>query len=361
MLRPAEADVNASGAESEATARSRDELRISGEDAGTRLDRALAPLVDEGLRGRRRRIALGGVLVNGTPCRDPARRLRRGDLLALAPPKAEPSAPDAAAPARLLARRGDFCVLFKPAGLHSAALAGKDQDSLEARLPALCGPILAPGETPTLLQRLDQGTSGLVCAALTPEAARAFRAAEAAGRCEKRYLALLVGALPGPLTARGRLDTNRRRTSRLLAEDGDSLRWTEIFPLHVWKPDETPRLRAALRDRPDSPGLAEQPVALTLAACRIRCGARHQIRAHAAALGHPLLGDTRYAMRGAAEERPARFHLHHGCLTWPGAWCAAPPPWPWLEEFLPAMALARAREWLRLESLAKPQPPGGEP
>lgn len=353
--------MNASGGETEATARSCGGLCISAEYAGARLDRALAPLVDEGLRGRRRRIALGGVLVNGLACRDPARRLRRGDLLALAPPDAEPSAPDAAPPARLLARKGDFCVLFKPAGLHSAALAGKDGDSLEARLPALCGPILAPGETPALLQRLDQGTSGLVCAALTPEAARAFRAAEAAGRCEKRYLALLVGALPGPLTARGRLDTNRRRTIRPLAEDGDSLRWTEIFPLHAWRPDETPRLRAALRDRPDSPGRAEPPGALTLAACRIRCGARHQIRAHAAALGHPLLGDSRYATPEAVEERPARFHLHHGFLTWPGGWCAAPPPWPWLEELLPAAALTRAREWLCLEPLAKPPAPAGEP
>lgn len=344
--------MNASGGETEATARSRGERRISGEDAGTRLDRALAPLVDEGLRGRRRRIALGGVLVNGIPCRDPARRLRRDDLLALAPPKAEPSAPDAAPPARLLARRGDFCVLFKPAGLHSAALAGKEQDSLEARLPALCGPLLAPGEAPVLLQRLDQGTSGLVCAALTPRAARAFRAAEAAGHCEKRYLALLTGALPGPLTARGRLDTNRRRTTRPLADDGDRLRWTEFFPLHVWKPEEALRLRAVLRDGVDSPG-ADQPVALTLAACRIRRGARHQIRAHAAALGHPLWGDTRYAMRGATEERPACFHLHHGFLAWPAGRYSAPPPWPWLEEFLPAIALARAREWLRLEISAQ--------
>lgn len=328
-------------------------LRVTGEDGGTRLDRALARLVDEGLRGRRRRIARQGVLVNGIPCRDPARRLRQGELVALAPPEAEAPVPDAAAPARLLARMGDFCALFKPAGLHSAALAGSDGDSLEARLPALCGPVLMPGEAPALLQRLDYGTSGLVCAALTPEAARSFRAAEAAGHCEKRYLALLTGALPGPLTARGRLDTDRRRTSRLMTDDGDRTRWTEFFPLHVWMPEAAARLRALLRGGSDNAGGAELPETLTLAACRIRRGARHQIRAHAAALGYPLLGDARYAGTGAAEEGPARFLLHHGFLACPAGKCAVPPPWPWLVDSLPATAAASVRAWLCLERAAR--------
>lgn len=352
MLRPAETGVNAAGKGTEAAAHARGGLRVTAEHAGTRLDRALAQLVAEGLRGRRRRIARDGVLVNGIPCRDPARRLRPGDLLALAPPQAGP-APDAATPARLLARMGGFCVLFKPAGLHSAALAGTDGDSLEARLPALCGPVLMPGEAPTLLQRLDQGTSGLVCAALTPEAARAFRAAEAAGHCEKRYLALLTGALPGPLTARGRLDTNGRRTARPLTDDGDRLRWTEFFPLHVWMPEAAARLRPVLRGGADDSGGADEPGALTLAACRIRRGARHQIRAHAAALGHPLLGDVRYAGTGAAEERPERFHLHHGFLAWPGGRCSAPPPWPWLADCLPTAAAAGVREWLDLQTATR--------
>lgn len=340
--------MTASPGETE-TAAFRGGLRIAGEHAGARLDHALTRLVGEGLRGRRRRIARAGVLVNGIPCRDPARRLRPGDLIALAPPDAEPPAPDAATRARLLARVGDFCVLFKAAGLHSAALAGNDGDSLEARLPALCGPALLPGETPLLLQRLDHGTSGLVCAALTPEAARSFRAAEAEGRCEKRYLALLTGALPGPLTARGRLDTNRRRTSRLLAQDGDMPRWTEFFPLHVWQAEDAARLRALLCGAPDG---AERPGALTLAACRIRRGARHQIRAHAASLEHPLLGDRRYTPK-AAEEPTEGFWLHHGFLAWPDGRCAAPPPWPWLEEHLPVAAAARVREWLCLEMSAR--------
>lgn len=313
-------------------------LVVGAEAVGMRLDRALAALAPEGLRGRRRRIECGGVLLNGAPCPDAARRLRAGDVLALLPP--EPRAGLPQAPARLLGRRGGYCFLFKGAGLHSAALAGKGGDSLESRLPALCAPVLAPGEKPELLQRLDQATSGLVCAALTAEAARAFRQAEAAGACEKRYLALLAGALPCPVTARRRLDTRSRRTTRLLDKDAGPSRWTEFLPLHVWQGEECARLSSLLGAG------APAPAALTLAACRIRRGARHQIRAHAASLGQPLLGDTRYAAPGAPAGDGGRFFLHHGLLAWPGQRRSVAPPWPWLEESLPPAARRRVRAWL---------------
>ena len=311
------------------------QVRIGADAAGLRLDRALAGLTPEGLRGRRRRIAGGGVLLNGKPCLEAARHLRAGDVVTLAPAEAPSETPEAQA--RLLGRQGDFCFLFKGAGLHSAALAGKAADSLEARLPALCAPVSGPDEKPELLQRLDEMTSGIVCAALTPEAARAFRAAEAAGECEKRYLALLTGALAAPMTARWRLDTSGRRTTRLMNDEAGPVRWTEFHPLHVWEGEPCGSLCAL-------PGAASAPSALTLAGCRIRRGARHQIRAHAAGLGHPLYGDTRYA--GAPSAAPGRFFLHHGLLAWPGHACSAPPPWPWLAACLPEDALDRARAWL---------------
>ena len=323
------------------------ELRVSDELAGSRLDRALAALTAEGLRGRRRRIAEGGVLVNGRPCHAAARRLQPGDVLALAEPPGVPASPPESA-ARLVGRQGEFCLLVKAAGLPCAALAGKAGDSLEGRLAGLCAPVLLPGERPLLLQRLDTGTSGLVCAALTPVAADAFRAAEAAGDCEKRYLAVLEGALESPVTARRALDTRGRRTSRVLEADGEPLRWTEFLPLHIWRGEACARLGAHLAEGAEGgegghPDGARSPRALTLAGCRIRRGARHQIRAHAAALGHPLLGDARY---GATVGE--RFFLHHGFLAWPGGACAVPPPWPWLEERLPPAGLLRVRGWLRL-------------
>lgn len=318
------------------------ELRVDAALAGQRLDQALAALTPElGLRGRRRLIARNAVLVGGRAA-SAARRLRPGELITLRDPEAagEHTASPLADKPRLLSRQGEYCFLYKPAGLHSAALAGGGSSSLEAALPALLAS-LPDGGAARLLQRLDYGTSGIVCAALTPEAALAFRRAERAGQCEKRYLALLRGVLAAPATVRAALDTADRRQSRLLASTDDSRRWTEFLPLHVWEG------AASLPPGPaEGSGPINGPAGLTLAACRIRCGARHQIRAHAAALGHPLWGDGLYGSASAelpAEEAaPATvFFLHHGALLLPGAACVLPPSWP-----LPEAQTAAVRKWL---------------
>ncbi len=324
------------------------ELRVDAALAGQRLDQALAALTPElGLRGRRRLLARNAVLVGGRAA-SAARRLRPGELITLRDTAAE-GEHTASRPAdrpRLLSRQGEYCFLYKPAGLHSAALAGGGGSSLEAALPALLAS-LPDGGAARLLQRLDYGTSGIVCAALTPEAALAFRRAERAGRCEKRYLALLRGVLAAPTTVRAALDTADRRQSRLLASTDDSRRWTEFLPLHVWEGAANLPPGPAEGSGPiNGPTGPSGQVGLTLAACRIRCGARHQIRAHAAALGHPLWGDGLYG--SASAEPPAGaaapatvFFLHHGALLLPGAACVLPPSWP-----LPEAQAGAVRKWL---------------
>ncbi|MGE9984355.1 pseudouridine synthase family protein [Desulfovibrio sp. SGI.169] len=321
------------------------ELRVDAALAGLRLDRALAALTPElGLRGRRRLIARHAILVDGRAA--PAgRRLRFGELVTLREPASEAASRLADTP-RLLARQGEYCFLYKPAGLHSTALAGGGGSSLEAALPALLASVPDAGAA-RLLQRLDYGTSGIVCAALTRGAALAFRRAEREGRCEKRYLTLLRGILAAPVTVRAALDTANRRRSRVLALTADSSRWTEFLPLHVWEnaANLPPELADALGADKAPAGFPAE-VGLTLAACRIRCGARHQIRAHAAALGRPLRGDGLYgsAMAEPSSERagPApAFFLHHGALLLPDASCVLPPPWP-----LPAPQAEEVRKWL---------------
>ena len=310
---------------------------------GQRCDQALAALLPHlGLRGRRRCLERGGALCNGCPV-SAAHRLVSGDVLTLVSPVAALSAAQAlaVAGARLLSRQGDYAFFFKPAGLHTAALAGDAGPSLEGLLPALTAELPAPevgaarpdpsAVSPfcRLLQRLDRETSGLVCAALRPEAVQAFRRAE-------RYVVLLQGRLAAPTTAREALDTADRRRSRVLPGSVDLEHTTEFFPLCYWPPDRVFALTAAFFV-PGVGGRTAPPAAggLTLAACRIRRGARHQIRAHAAALGHPLWGDRLYGGLGEGI-----FWLHHGGLGLPGADCTLPPPWP-----LPPRAAAAAAGW----------------
>lgn len=338
----------------------------SAEMVGQRLDYALALLLPQmGLRGRKRCIESGQVFVNGRSCAA-AQRLRKGDVVSLAEephPQAEictesaaanggengPSAAvaDQARLPRLLEQRGEFCFFFKPAGLHTAALAGGGGPNLESMLPQLLprqcasaqpGADACAGAHPQLLQRLDYGTSGIVCAALSPQAAKAFRLAEAAGRCEKRYVALLAGRLEENVTVTLALRTDKRSKSRVLECDADRSRWTDFTPLHYFEGGDLPQLAIA----EDSQFYR---VGLTLVGCRIRRGARHQIRAHAAAVGHPLWNDPLYAaciQQDVSCPPPDAFYLHHGCLTLPGASCATPPLWPFLSEAVARQVL----DWL---------------
>lgn len=326
---------------------------------GQRLDFALSLLLPHmGLRGRKRCIENGLVLVNGRAC-TAAQRLRKGDVVSLQAAEQEPAAAAPMAKAveqsaacapgmdcsqcepRLLAIQGALCFFYKPAGLHTSALVGGTAPSLEGMLPQLLvgDDGSAAGSCPQLLQRLDHGTSGIVCGAFGNEAAEDFRRLEVAGHCEKRYVALLAGRLEEDFTVRRALRTDKRNKSRVLECDTGRSRWTEFLPLYYF---DGPELNLPAFDADSQ----FHRVGLTLAGCRIRRGARHQIRAHAASFGHPLWNDPLYGFDSTDDDSGAEsasvFFLHHGCLTLPGATCIVPPPWT----FLPEPAARRALDWL---------------
>lgn len=261
---------------------------------GMRLDHALEELLPElGLRARRRLIEAGRVLVDGTP-RKPAYKVRGGQQLELVALQSDAVSGGLAAKHEFVVakRQGMFAAVIKPAGLHSAALAGGDGRSVEALLPQLF-----PGEEPILLNRLDYGTSGLLLVGLAPEAVARFRSLEAAGLVEKEYRAVAEGKVAACIV-RNRLDTaERKRTRCLVEDDSDPVRWTQVEPLGSFAAE------GKLVTWSEHGG---EMIVATLLRIVIHRGARHQIRAHLAGLGHPLLGDVFYGGQPAN-----RLFLHH--------------------------------------------------
>lgn len=327
------------------------ELVIPPAMAGCRLDHALKELLpDLGLRGRRRFLAEGRALVNGE-VRHAAYHLHHGDRITIFPAKEIQNIQETTAPPYMMPSLAPYLVLrqsgygffYKPSGLHTVALAGGGGASLEAAIVSLLGDAPELAAACRLLQRLDYTTSGLVCAAFNPEAEAAFRAAEAKGLCEKRYVALLEGQMCAPRTAKFVLKTDNRTRSRVLAQQVNSERWTEFFPLYVWPlQQETPPLFVSRLLEHAGCVIPMPPQGLTLAACRIRRGARHQIRAHAAALGYPLWGDARYGGERWQGTGDNVFFLHHGAMYFSDIWSMVQPPW-----FLPTALSARVARWLR--------------
>lgn len=307
------------------------EILVDADLDGARLDRALEPLLPgSGLRLRRRLIENGRVLVEGRPA--PASlKLRAGQRLSLLPEGAEAAtdgkaegrpeggqdgaeqqvaeAAHVARPAagsrpkiRIVERTKDYAALDKPAGLHSAALAGGGGQSLEALLPELF-----PGITPRLLNRLDFLTSGLVLVSLNARAAKVFTALKPKD-VVKEYMAVVDGRLDEPLQLKRKLDTDDRKRTRVLGKmENDARGWTLVWPEALLVGEER-----------------------TLVRVRIQAGARHQIRAHLAAADLPIVGDPLYGPHSEAlgsGEETGRLYLHHRRLEFQGFKAFCQPPW----------------------------------
>lgn len=260
-------------------------FRIDASGDGLRLDRVLETVMPgTGLRLRRRLCEEGHVLMDGR-ARKPGYRVRTGQYVEVK--EVEEMATPSALGLRIVKCEDGFAAVNKPSGVHSALIAGKSEANAEAVLPDLF-----PGQAPVLLNRLDRLTSGLLLVALNPEAHRAYLEYEGQGTIKKFYLARVRGRLDGIVSIRNRLDTDDRKITRVLAEpDPDSRRWTGVTALSH-----------------------DDMVDTSLVRCLIMKGARHQIRAHLASIGHPIVGDPLYG----GGECPRGLMLQHQRLEMPG-------------------------------------------
>jgi len=168
----------------------------------------------------------------------------------------------------------------KPSGL-AVQTRGNRGTSLDFLLWAFAR---SNGKRPHLVHRIDAGTSGLVLAAKTKPATAFLSTEFAERRVRKTYLALVHGDLPeadqgvcdAPLLKAG------RRTEIVRAGQGGDQALTH------WK-------------------ILSRQTGHALVQAEPHTGRMHQIRAHLAHLGCPILGDPVY---GRGTETAARLMLH---------------------------------------------------
>jgi 23S rRNA pseudouridine1911/1915/1917 synthase len=149
-----------------------------------------------------------------------------------------------------------------------------------------------------LVHRLDRETSGVTVLARTPASARRLSEDFRDGRPEKTYLALCARA---PVPPEGRLDAPLGKDPRVPGR-------------RAVRPDGE---AAATRYRT----LAVGPGGVALVEARPETGRTHQIRAHLAHLGAPILGDARYGgprMVGEAAIPRVMLHALRLALDHPG-------------------------------------------
>ena len=170
-------------------------------------------------------------------------------------------------------RDGWLVVVDKPAGLIVHAAPGHRGESLVDVL----GGLLGGGEAgrPGIVHRLDRDTSGLLVVARGEEAHRRLSERMKRRGVERRYLALVEGR---PSARTGTIDAPLGRDPR--APERRSVRG-----------------RGA-RDARTHFEVLEALAADSLVSVRLETGRTHQIRAHFAAIGHPVVGDPRYGRAG---------------------------------------------------------------
>ena len=167
-----------------------------------------------------------------------------------------------------------LAVVDKPAGLVVHAAPGHRGETLVDVL----GEMLAGGADPLrpgIVHRLDKDTSGLMIVARVEESHRRLAAQIKAREVRRSYLALVEGQL-------------RSRTGTIDAPLGRDYRAPERRAVGGRAPREA---RTHFR-------VIEVLPADVLVDARLETGRTHQIRAHFAAIGHPVAGDPRYGHAG---------------------------------------------------------------
>jgi len=164
---------------------------------------------------------------------------------------------------------------------------------------------LPNGFAPTAAHRLDSETSGVLVCGLSTESGCGLASAFASGQVAKEYLALCEGNRPTSATSTRMTTTPTMKT--LVVGDTFDIE----LPLRLEATsDLVPKMRAlsagssAAEAKTAKSALTQCKVErifqdkqgrpLTLVRCMPKTGRQHQIRAHLAAIGMPLVGDKLY-------------------------------------------------------------------
>lgn len=253
--------------------------RITGVVANPgRLDKALAD--STGLSRERIKvlIAEGAVEFAGRTANNGSARIAEGTPFAIVmPPTAALSAAPQDIPLVIAFEDQHLVVVDKPAGMVVHPAAGNPDGTLVNALLHHCAGRLSGINgvaRPGIVHRIDKDTSGLLVVAKTDAAHEGLAAQFASHTIERRYLAVCAGQpvpADGTVTARlGRSDADRKKMAVL--------------------PAASSRGKHAVTHYRTLRRLAHA----TLIECRLETGRTHQVRVHAASIGHPLLGDPVY-------------------------------------------------------------------
>jgi 23S rRNA pseudouridine955/2504/2580 synthase len=280
---------------------------VSEDEEGMRLDRWFKRRMPTlSLSHLNKIVRTGEVRVDGSRVKA-SMRLARGQSVRVPPLRIEPPvlSTHKVSPEEIRALKNivlfedrDLIVLNKPFGLAVQGGSGQARhiDGILAAMPN------ERGGRPVLVHRLDRETSGVLLVARTRQIAAELGEIFRSGQATKIYWALVAGV---PKPAQGRISLflakgfgmERGRSQRR----GTDTRGLEKVRIAVHS-DEDARHSVTYYAIVD-----KAPPLLAWLSLKPVTGRTHQLRAHAEAIGHPIIGDTKYGARpGPAGSDPLR-------------------------------------------------------
>lgn len=240
-----------------------------------RLDKFLAGKIIDVSRSKIQKVIKDGrVLVNGISIKESDFQLKPNDSVELPEFDSDELKPSSKE-IKILFENNDIAVLDKPAGLVVHPGAGNTEDTLANILISKYPEIKNVGDPhrPGIVHRLDEDTSGLIIIAKTTEALEYFKQQFKDHKVEKEYLALVSG-VPAKKHDIINAPLEKVPLKQKMKVGSGKEAITEYFLLNS-----------------DASGQ------FSLFRVKLHTGRTHQIRAHLAHIGHPIIGDSVYGQK----------------------------------------------------------------
>lgn len=281
-------------------------ITVHKNEAGQRLDKLLAKYLNEAPKSflykmlRKKNITLNGKKADGserTVQGDEIRLFLSDETVAKFTRHTE-VAPETKTALDIVYENEDILLINKPCGMLSQKAVPSDISLVEHLTAYLTAEGSVTSQSlrtfrPSICNRLDRNTSGLVAAGKSLAGLQALTELIRNRDIKKYYLCLVKGSLAEEQLIAGYLVKDGRSNQvRILKEKQ--------------RPDALP-IRTRYR-----------PLAgngrTTLLEVELITGRSHQIRAHLASIGHPILGDAKYGDEALNRRLKERFGLKHQLL-----------------------------------------------